>query len=185
MKFLQFKKEKPKPLVKPCPTYFKSKYTAPVDTSIDFVNPDAFILLGKFTGIDLNHNTIADIVIKIVCDTFHVNYDKLVSKTRKREVTEARQLIASMIKKYSETASLSFIGKRINRDHATVLHSIRVWNNLVDTNPNKYKIYQRVSTKIDLAIKERSQKPKQKEISAEDMSTHIIKNWDAVKHLYS
>lgn len=59
-------------------------------------------------------------------------------KTRKREIVKARQLIYWFLCEY-KIGSLSFIGKAIgNKDHATVLNSKKVVNNLCETD-KKYR----------------------------------------------
>jgi len=75
-------------------------------------------------------------VIEFVCERSLVCYEDLQSKTRKREIVEARQICHWMIKNkvcYNRL-SLDAIGQMIGgRDHATVLHSVRTVNNLIET----------------------------------------------------
>ncbi|MCK9617111.1 MAG: chromosomal replication initiator protein DnaA [Lentimicrobiaceae bacterium] len=74
-----------------------------------------------------------DYIQKIVCDYFNLQVDTLNSKTRKREVVQARQLSMFFAKKHTK-ASLTTIGLHCgNKDHATVLHACRTVNNLVET----------------------------------------------------
>ena len=69
----------------------------------------------------------------VVCDYFGLSVDKVLSKSRVREVTNARQ-IAMYLSKQMTKSSLSEIGRGVgNRDHATVLHSCSVVNDLMDT----------------------------------------------------
>jgi chromosomal replication initiator protein len=59
--------------------------------------------------------------------------DSLLSKTRKREVVQARQ-IAMFFSKNLTKSSLASIGSQIGqKDHATVLHACKTVNNLMDT----------------------------------------------------
>lgn len=75
-------------------------------------------------------------VIEFVCERSLVCYEDLQSKTRKREIVEARQICHWMIKNkvcYNRL-SLDAIGQMIGgRDHATVLHSVKTINNLIET----------------------------------------------------
>lgn len=75
-------------------------------------------------------------VIEFVCERSLVSYEDLQSKTRKREIVEARQICHWMIKNkvcYNRL-SLDAIGKMIGgRDHATVMHSVKLVNNLIET----------------------------------------------------
>lgn len=79
-----------------------------------------------------------DFIQKIVCDYFGIPVDRISSKTRKREVVQARQLAMYFSKKLTKS-SLASIGLQCgNKDHATVLHACRTVNNLIETD-KKYK----------------------------------------------
>jgi chromosomal replication initiator protein len=81
-----------------------------------------------------------DYIQKIVCDYFDINIDLLNSKTRKREIVQARQLSMFFAKRMTK-ASLASIGLHCgNKDHATVLHACRTVNNLIDTD-KQFKTY--------------------------------------------
>lgn len=70
---------------------------------------------------------------QVVCDYFDMSRELLNSKTRKREVVQARQLAMFFSKKLTKN-SLARIGKQIgNRDHATVLHALKTVTNLSET----------------------------------------------------
>ncbi len=82
-------------------------------------------------------NTKKDITIefiqKIVCNYFNVGLDLIKSKTRKREIVQARQ-ISMYFSKNLTKASLTTIGSKIGgKDHATVLHAFKTVNNLMET----------------------------------------------------
>ena len=81
-----------------------------------------------------------DYIQKVVCDYFNIHIDMLNSKTRKREIVQARQLSMFFSKKLTKF-SLASIGTHCgNKDHATVLHACRTVNNLIDTD-KQFKIY--------------------------------------------
>ena len=81
-----------------------------------------------------------DYIQKVVCNYFNMTVDKLNSKTRKREVVQARQ-IAMYFAKNMTKASLASIGASIGgKDHATVLHACKTVNNLMDTD-KRFKGY--------------------------------------------
>ena len=68
---------------------------------------------------------INDIVQK-VCDHFKIDNAMLNTKTRKREIVQARQVAMYLAKKYTNTSS-SKIGMIIGKkDHATVLHACKI-----------------------------------------------------------
>ena len=74
-----------------------------------------------------------DYIQKVVCDYFSIALDLINSKTRKREVVQARQ-IAMYFAKSMTKSSLATIGMHCgNKDHATVLHACRTVNNLLET----------------------------------------------------
>ena len=74
-----------------------------------------------------------DYIQKVVCDYFDMAIDTLKSKTRKREVVQARQ-IAMYFSKQMTKSSLATIGMHCGgKDHATVLHACKTVNNLMDT----------------------------------------------------
>jgi chromosomal replication initiator protein len=61
----------------------------------------------------------------LVGGQFKVTVQELRSKSRKKEVAFPRQVAMYLARKYTEQ-SLADIGKAFNRDHSTVLHSIKV-----------------------------------------------------------
>ncbi|MCF8302632.1 MAG: chromosomal replication initiator protein DnaA [Bacteroidales bacterium] len=74
-----------------------------------------------------------DYIQKMVSDYFNIPTELINSKTRKREVVQARQLAMFFSKKHTK-ASLATIGLHCgNKDHATVLHACKTVNNLIDT----------------------------------------------------
>lgn len=86
------------------------------------------------------HEVSIDYIQKVVCDYFNLPIELIKSKTRKREVVQARQ-IAMYFAKSMTKSSLSNIGMNLGgKDHATVLHACRTVNNLMDTD-KKFKGY--------------------------------------------
>ena len=72
-------------------------------------------------------------ISSVVCDYFKISPEQMASKSRKREVAQARQ-IAMYLSRTLTNTSLSYIGSQIGgRDHATVLHSFNTVNDLLDT----------------------------------------------------
>lgn len=81
-----------------------------------------------------------DFIQKVVCDYFSLPLELMNSKTRKREIVQARQLAMYFSKKHTK-ASLANIGLHCgNKDHATVLHACRTVNNLIETD-KQFRIY--------------------------------------------
>lgn len=74
-----------------------------------------------------------DFIQKTVCNYYGLELDSLQSKTRKREIVQARQ-IAMYFSKNLTNSSLSVIGSKIGKkDHATVLHACKTISNLMET----------------------------------------------------
>jgi chromosomal replication initiator protein len=74
-----------------------------------------------------------DYIQKVVCNYYNIGLDQLQSKTRKREIVQARQ-VAMFFSKTLTKSSLATIGSQIGgKDHATVLHACKTVNNLIET----------------------------------------------------
>jgi chromosomal replication initiator protein len=85
---------------------------------------------------------------KVVCDYFNLNTDAITSKTRKREIVQARQLSMYFAKKITK-ASLSVIGLQCgNKDHATVLHACKTIENLRQTDRNIRAMVEELEKKL-------------------------------------
>jgi chromosomal replication initiator protein len=92
-----------------------------------------------------------DYIQKVVCDYFNLPLELMKSKTRKREVVQARQ-IAMYFSKSLTKSSLATIGSHCGgKDHATVLHACRTVNNLIDTDKH-FRVYiTEIEKKINLS----------------------------------
>jgi chromosomal replication initiator protein len=91
-----------------------------------------------------------DYIQKIVCDYFNIPLELINSKTRKREIVQARQLAMYFSKKHTKS-SLANIGLHCgNKDHATVLHACRTVNNLVETDKQFRGFVEELDKKIKL-----------------------------------
>ncbi len=81
-----------------------------------------------------------DYIQKVVCDYFDLPLEILKSKTRKREVVQARQISMYFSKKMTKS-SLANIGAHCGgKDHATVLHACKTVSNLSETD-KQFKVY--------------------------------------------
>ena len=85
-----------------------------------------------------------------VCDYFNLTIDKIKSKSRKREIVQARQ-IAMFFSKQLTKSSLKTIGEFYGgRDHSTVIHSCQTVEDLVDTDKTFKTFVEDISKKIKL-----------------------------------
>ena len=74
------------------------------------------------------------LIIETVANHYRLSYSELIQRTRKREIVEARQVAAHLLKS-NTNLSLQAIGKLLgDRNHATIVHSIKEVNNLLETN---------------------------------------------------
>lgn len=87
---------------------------------------------------------------KIVCDYFDLPIELLKSKTRKREIVQARQIAMYFSKKMTKS-SLANIGLHCGgKDHATVLHACRTVNNLSETDKHFKKYLVDLEKKLNI-----------------------------------
>ncbi len=88
---------------------------------------------------------------KMVCEYFGVNYDKLLQKTRKREIVQARQISMYLAKSFTKN-SLKIIGEHFGgRDHTTVIHSCQTVKDLMDTDSAFRENVMEITQKVQLA----------------------------------
>jgi len=81
-----------------------------------------------------------DYIQKVVSEYFGLTIDQMNSKTRKRNIVQARQLSMYFAKQHTK-ASLTSIGLQCgNKDHATVLHACKTVQNLIDTD-KEFRVY--------------------------------------------
>jgi chromosomal replication initiator protein len=73
------------------------------------------------------------LIAEFVCKQFKVPMSALQSRSRKRVITFPRQVAMFLCRKHTQE-SLAQIGKEFNRDHSTVMHSIKVVNDLTTRN---------------------------------------------------
>lgn len=89
-------------------------------------------------------------ISKVVCDYFNMPVESLQTKTRKREIVQARQITMYFSKSLTKY-SLASIGAQIgNKDHATVLHACKTVNNLKDTDKNFRQYVEDIEKKLTM-----------------------------------
>lgn len=101
------------------------------DLTVDVVQD----ILGKMVKKPTEELTVNKIQ-QVVCDHFKISEELLQTKTRKREVVQARRLAMYFSKNYTKY-SLSYIGNQIGKkDHATVLYACKAVADLMETDRN-------------------------------------------------
>ena len=80
------------------------------------------------------HEVTIDKVQEVVCDYFNITRETLLSKSRKRQIVQARQIAMYMSRNLIGGCSLSTIGMELGgKDHATVLHACNTVSDLMST----------------------------------------------------
>lgn len=91
-------------------------------------------VLNQEVSLDLARNVLAnavkttkrqinfEMITQEVCSYYQIDPDMIFTKTRKREISDARQMIMYLSKKIAKMP-LTAIGTRLSRTHATVLHA--------------------------------------------------------------
>ncbi len=101
-------------------------------------------IAGKIAGDNKAEVTLAS-VKKTVCDYFNITKDMLVSKSRKRQIVQARQIAMYMGRSHIG-CSLSTIGAELGgKNHATVMHACNTVADLMDTD----KVFRQYVTDIE------------------------------------
>jgi chromosomal replication initiator protein len=84
--------------------------------------------------IDTSEGVISTEAIRdFIAKQFKVSADELKSKCRKREVAFPRQVAMYLARKFTDQA-LADIGRAFNRDHSTVVHSVKVITDSINRN---------------------------------------------------
>lgn len=89
---------------------------------------------------------------KLVADYFKLSVDTLHSKTRKRDIVIARQLSMYFAKTFTNN-SYKVIGKEFGgKDHSTVIYSVKVIKDLMDTDQDFKKTVEELEKQVQLAL---------------------------------
>jgi len=75
----------------------------------------------------------AELIRDFIARQFRVNVSDMQSKSRKKTIAFPRQVSMYLARKYTEQGLME-IGRAFNRDHSTVLHSVRVITEAVSRN---------------------------------------------------
>ena len=83
-----------------------------------------------------------------MCDYFKIATENAQSKTRKREIVQARQIAMYFSKSLTKT-SLASIGAQIGgKNHATVVHACKTVNNLMETDRNFLEMVNNIEKRL-------------------------------------
>ena len=87
-----------------------------------------------FLGMEATSKVGLDRIFMIVSEYLGIAPDDMSGKTRKREVADARHIFCYLASKAYGRYTLKQIGRKINRDHASVLHAKKKIVELMDFN---------------------------------------------------
>lgn len=92
-----------------------------------------------------------DDIQKMVCQYFSITYDTLLTKSRRREVVEARQITMYLAKNFTNS-TLKAIGAHFGgKDHTTVIHSCQKVENLIEVDEEYKDKFLELQHKVKLA----------------------------------
>ncbi|MDR0794086.1 MAG: chromosomal replication initiator protein DnaA [Chitinophagaceae bacterium] len=98
-----------------------------------------------------NKEITIEAIQKMVCEYFDVPYNRVLQKTRKREIVQARQITMYLSKAFTKN-SLKTIGEHFGgRDHTTVIHSCQTVKDLMDTDSLFRENVMELTQKVQLA----------------------------------
>ena len=72
-----------------------------------------------------------DAIMTMVCRYYSIDKQLVLGKKRDREIVMARQMFCWLSRRYTRS-TFKLMGEYINRNHATVLHSVRKVEELID-----------------------------------------------------
>jgi chromosomal replication initiator protein len=104
-----------------------------------------------------NGSVSAEVVMAVVADEFNLSVEDLKSNSRRREISQARQVAMYLVRQNTDL-SLPKIGEEFGgKDHTTVIYSCDKVAQLQKKNPDMAKRLRQLSDRINLVSKSQSQ----------------------------
>lgn len=88
-----------------------------------------------------------DMIVECVAEYYNLNPDTLFSKNRMRDINDARQVIMYLSQKHIGLSS-TVIGRKLNRQHGTVLHGIAAVKERISILPEFAKAIENIETEL-------------------------------------
>lgn len=101
------------------------------DKTVSYMSLPGLLAETKLPPVRRQH---PDYIEAYVTANLNVPINKIKGKTRTREIAFCRQVVMFLIRRYTQL-SLKDVGSRYNRDHTTVMHSVRLVGNLMESDP--------------------------------------------------
>lgn len=95
-------------------------------------------------------NQICDLVKTLVSSYYELPLTAYQSKSRKRQVIKMKQASVYFMRKLLPKATLLYIGRQMQYDHATVLHCLKCISNLLETDRETRMDIQSLGKNIEL-----------------------------------
>ena len=103
-----------------------------------------------------NVEVLPEVVMAAVADAFHVAIEELKGSSRRREISQARQVGMYLMRQHTDL-SLPKIGEEFGgKDHTTVMYSCDKVGQLRDKNPDMAKTLRQLSDRINLVSRSQS-----------------------------
>lgn len=105
-------------------------------------------IVERLVGEEKNEISIEKIQ-RAVCEYFNISRDELLSKSRCRQIVQARQIAMYLCRNMISNCSLSVIGAEIGgKDHATVLHACSTVADLMSTD----RVFKKYVTDLEASL---------------------------------
>lgn len=88
-----------------------------------------------------------EMIVEATADYYNINPDALFSKTRMRDINDARQVLMYLSHKHTGLSS-TVIGRKLNRGHGTVLHGIAAVKDRLPIVPELSKAIEAIEAKL-------------------------------------
>jgi len=107
-----------------------------------------------------------ELIIETTCRFFGVSREKLFSASRKKEVSESRQIAMYLVRKLAGK-SFKEIGELFGREHSTVIYNIKALESKLSKDPS-------VRVKVDYLLKEVSQELSEQGVEAGEVKSEEL-----------
>jgi chromosomal replication initiation ATPase DnaA len=97
--------------------------------------------------LDKKLKTTPDLILSMVEEELEI--PDLSIRKRTRELTQARAIYFKLARRFCNYASLSKIGKPVNRDHATVINGLKNYEIEATHDPYMNDVYQIIHNKLE------------------------------------
>lgn len=90
-------------------------------------------------------------IMRLVCKFYDLSIEQIISESREGDIRKARQVLCVLLKNYT-SMSYNAIGKLVNRDHATVIHCMKVLSDAKDTNQELHFQYRAIEKQLQTLL---------------------------------